>query len=259
MCKLAKKMSLLTAVLLFVSTGLFALTGTEIAQKAHDVETGNTTHAVVKMDLISKDGSIDSRVIEEWSMKDDADMASTVMAFHSPASVANTRFLQIENDGRDDDKWIYLPALKRVRRIASSDGDKSFMGTDMTYDDMNSRDVEQDTHELMGEEKVSSWNCYKVKGVSIDPSDSQYTYRITWFDKETFVPVKVEMYDKKEALLKVMNVIDLQQINGYWTPMDVKLSNVQTNHATEIKIMKLVYDETINPRLFTTNFLEKGK
>jgi len=259
MCKLAKKTSLLTAALLFVSTGLFALTGTEIAQKAHDVEKGKTTHAAVKMDLISKDGNVDSRVIEEWSTNDDADLTSTVMAFHSPASVANTRFLQIENNGRDDDKWIYLPALKRVRRIASSDGGKSFMGTDMTYDDMSSRDVEQDTHELMGEEKVANWNCYKVKGTAVDPSNSQYAYRITWFDKETFVPVKIEMYDKKEDLLKVMKVIDLKKVNGYWTPMDVKLSNVQTNHATEIKMIKLVYDEPINPRLFTTNFLEKGK
>ncbi|WP_230391593.1 MULTISPECIES: outer membrane lipoprotein-sorting protein [unclassified Oceanispirochaeta] len=258
MKKMKMKVSLLTVCLLISSTSLFALTGTEIAQNAHDVESADTVHSVVQMDLISKDGSVDSRIIEEWSMEKD-ELKSIVMAFHKPASVANTRFLQIENESRADDKWIYLPALKRVRRIASSDGDKSFMGTDMTYDDMDSREVEQDSHEMMGEEKIGSWDCYKVKGSAVDPADSQYSYRITWFDKDTFVPVKVEMYDKKEVLLKVMEVKDLQKVDNYWTPMDVMLKNVQTNHATQIKMLKIVHDQAINPRLFTTNFLEKGK
>ncbi len=251
--------AVLAASLLFVTTGLSALTGTEIAQEAHDVETGDTTHAVVQMDLISKDGAVDSRIIEEWSMTDENDLTSTVMVFHQPASVANTRFLQVENNGRGDDKWIYLPALKRVRRIAASDGDKSFMATDMTYDDMESREVEQDSHDLMGEDSFGEWDCYKVKGTAVDPDDSQYAYRITWFDKATFVPVKVEMYDKRGDLLKVMEVKDLQQVDGYWTPMDVMLSNVQTEHATQVKMMKIVYDSPLNPRLFTTSFLEKGK
>jgi len=243
---------------LLLTAGLSAMTGTEIAQKAHDIEKGDTIHAAVRMDLISKDGDVDSRMIEQWS-RGENDLASTVMVFRSPASVANTRFLQVQNEGRGDDKWIYLPALKRVRRIASSDGDKSFMGTDSTYDDMETREVEQDSHDLIGEETVAGWDCWKVKAAAIDPSDSQYSYRITWFDKETFVPVKVEMYDKKEVLLKVMEVKKLEQVNGYWTPMDATLSNVQTNHSTRITMMKLIYDEPINPRLFTTSFLERGK
>ncbi len=241
-----------------LNAGLFAITGTEIAQNAHDVKDPATTHAAVKMDLVSANGDVDSRMVEEWSTED-GDLESTVMVFRSPASVANTRFLQKENDGRDDDRWIYLPALKRVRRIAASDGGKSFMGTDMTYDDMGSRSVDQDTHELIGEETYESWDCYKVKGQAKDPEDSQYAYRITWFDKATWYPVKIEMYDKSEQLEKVMVVERLENIDGYDTPMAVKMTNVQTGHYTEVTMMKIVFDEPISDRLFTTNYLEQGR
>ncbi len=244
--------------LTLMNSGIFALTGTEIAQNAHNVADPRTTHAAVKMDLISENGDVDSRMVEEWSTEED-DLESTLMVFRSPATVANTRFLQKENDGRDEDKWIYLPALKRVRRIAASDGEKSFMGTDMTYDDMSNRDVDQDTHELLGEEQVGTWDCYKVKGQAKDPSDSQYSYRITWFDKATWYPVKVEMYDKSETLVKVMTVEKLEQISGYWTPMEVKMANVQTGHSTVVTMMKIVFDEAIADRLFTTNYLEQGR
>ncbi len=247
------------AVLVLVNTGVFALTGTEIARKAHEIKNeAETTHMAVKMELISAAGDVDARVIEEWTM-DEGELSSTLMIFRSPASVANTRFLQKENKGRGDDKWMYLPALKRVRRIAASDGEKSFMGTDMTYNDMEVREVERDSHELLGEEKVGNWNCYKVKGQALDPADSQYAWRITWFDKETFYPVKIEMYDKSEKLLKVLEVQELKKISNIWTPMTVLLSNVQTGHSTRVSILKAVYDEEVNPRLFTTNYLQQGR
>jgi len=250
---------LLIAQSFIISGLLFALTGTEIAQKAHDIDDPKTSHSAVQMDLINKDGKVDSRMVEEWAMDDASDLGSTVIVFRKPSSVANTRFLQKENDDRDDDKWIYLPALKRVRRIASSEGSKSFMGTDMSYDDMETREVEQDTHELLGEEKFGKWDCYKVKGKAVDSSDSQYSYRITWFDKESFVPVKAEMYDKNEKLIKVLEVEKLQKVSGYWTPLDGVLSNVQTGHFTRVTILKIEYDKGVSTKLFTTNFLKRGK
>ena len=238
--------------------GLSALTGTEIAQSAHDIDKATTSHAAVRMELVDADGTVDARMIEEWSMEE-GDLSSTLMIFRSPASVADTRFLQKENDARADDKWIYLPALRRVRRIASSDGHKAFMGTDFSYDDMETREVERDTHELIGEEQVGSWDCYVVKGVAVDPSDSQYSHRITWFDKETFVPVKIELFDKDGELLKRMEVQELEQIDGFWTPMNAVMTNVQTSHSTRVTLLKMVYDENVDSRMFTTSFLEQGR
>jgi hypothetical protein len=248
----------LAAALLLPATS-FALTGTEIAQKAYDVEDGTTRHTAVQMDLIDKDGSVDARLIEEWGKDDENDLTSVVMVFRSPASVRDTRFLQIENKGRDDDKWIYLPALKRVRRIASSEGDKSFMGSDATYDDMDTREVEQDTHDLIKEESVGQWNCYVLKDTPVDPSDSQYSYRISWIDKQSFVPVKMEMYDKQGELVKVLTVEKLEQVQGYWTPLQNLLKNVQTGHSTRLTIKKIVFDESQPDALYTTNFLQTGR
>ena len=247
---------LLLAVVIPIS--LFGLDGTEIARRAHDIEDGETSHSAVQMDLIERDGEVKSRLIEEWG-KDEGELSSMVMVFRSPASVKDTRYLQVENDGRDDDKWIYLPALKRVRRIASSEGDKSFMGSDASYDDMETREVNRDHHELLREESYAERECYVVKAWAKDPADSQYSHRITWFDKASFVPVKVEMYDKQEELLKVLSVEQLEQVQGYWTPMQTLMENVQTGHATRLTFKKIVYDEPLPAALFSTAFLETGR
>lgn len=245
-------------VLLMIAQGVFALDGTEIAIKVHDVAESKTTHSIVAMQLVDKNGNIDSRMIEEFGMKKD-DLSSTVMVFKSPASVKNTRFLKKENEDSADDKWIFLPALKRVRRIASSDGGKSFMGTDFTYDDMETRDVERDIHTLLKEETIGSDECYVLKGQAKDKDDSQYAYRISWVRKDNFIPIKVELYDKSEELVKVMVINDLQQIDGYWTPMEVEMANVQTDHKTILSIKKIVFDKGVNSKVFSQSFLSSGR
>ncbi len=252
-----KKMKCLL-MMLVVSPALFAMTGLEVAQAHDDRDKPDTTHMALQMDLIESDGRVSSRMIEQWGVDKD-ELANSIMVFRSPASVKNTRFLQVENEDRGDDKWIYLPAMKRVRRIASSDGSKSFMGSDASYDDMETRDIERDSHEFIREETTGNWDCYVVKGKSIDPDDSQYSYRLTWFDKETFVPVKIEMYDKQEELLKVMAVNILEEINGHWTPMDTTIENVQTGHSTKMKVLNVEFDTPVNERMFTTQFLSSGR
>lgn len=244
--------------LIMIAQGIFALDGKEIAVKVHDVSESKTTHSAIAMKLVDKNGKVDSRMIEEFGMKN-GDLSSTVMVFKSPASVKNTRFLKKENDGSADDKWIYLPALKRVRRVASSDGSKSFMGTDFTYDDMETRDVERDIHTLLKEESIDGNECYVVKGQAKDKNDSQYSYRVSWIRKDNFVPIKVELYDKSEALLKVMVVKKLDNIDGYWTPLEVEMENIQSGHKTVLSIKKIEFDKGVNPKVFSQNFLSSGR
>ena len=222
-----KKQLLIFLGLTMMVPSIFALNGEQIAERSSDLSVGNTSHMAVQMDLIESDGSVSTRLIEEWS-KDKEDGESVLMVFRAPASVKNTRFLQVTNDDRADDKWIYLPALKRVRRIASSDGSKSFMGSDATYDDMSTRELDADTHELVEEGSYENWSCYILKNIPVDAEGSQYSYRMVWIDKDSFVPVKSEMYDSHGELLKVMEVEVLEQRNGYWTPMQTVLTNIQT-------------------------------
>lgn len=254
-----RRIGLLFATFCSLAIGAFGLDGKEIMQNAHDIKKPKFSHAAVKMDLIDKSGATESRQIEEWG-KDENDLTSVVMVFYTPASVKDTRFLQVENKDKDDDKWIYLPALRSTRRIASTEGDKSFMGTDATYDDMSTREVSKDNHELTGEKAIGSYSCYVVKSTAVDPSTSQYAYRINYIDKATWVPVRVEMYDKKGGdLLKVLEVQKLERIGGYWITMDTVLKNVKTEHSTRLSIMKIEVDKPVSPKLFTPAFLNTGR
>lgn len=255
---LKKTLAAMAAIATVTAGAAFAQTADEIVQKSHDVKEPAFTHSAVQMDLIEANGTTESRMVEEWGRSANG-LKSVVMVFHSPATVKDTRFLQVENAGRDADKWIYLPALRTTRRVASSEGSKSFMGTDATYDDMGDREVAQDTHELAGEETVGQYSCWKIKSSAKDPADSQYAYRISWIDKASYVPVKVEMYDKKGALLKVLTVDKLEQTNGYWIPMIDNLKNVQTGHSTKLSITKIEIDKPLSDKLFTSNFLNTGR
>ncbi len=194
-----------------------------------------------------------------FGKKNSKNESMSLVIFHSPASVKNTRFLSLENKGRGSDQWIYLPALKKVRRIAASEGNKSFMGTDLTYDDMGARDIDDDTHTLAGEQKVAGRKCYVVESVPKDISSSQYSKRISYVDKERMIPVKMELFDKEGKLLKVMLMENIKNVQGHWTPLKTSMENVQEKHKTIITITKIVYDEKLPDGIFTTRFLQTGR
>jgi|WetSurMetagenome_2_1015567.scaffolds.fasta_scaffold34329_2 outer membrane lipoprotein-sorting protein len=250
------------AVALMVGSSLFALDGTEVMQKVYDRKKPNFTKAAVIMQLNSKDGSTETRNVGEYGRCKN-NLSDAVMIFLSPASVKDTRFLQKENKGRDDDKWIYLPALRTTRRVASSEGDKSFVGTDFTYDDMSTRDVSKDTHEMVREEKKGNFDCYVVKSTPVDKND-QYSYRMSWVDKTTWIPIYIEMYDKTGKLEKTNEIKTIQQKTGdgnytYNIPTESYMRNVQTGHSTNLKIVNIEVDKPLADGYFTPNFLNTGR
>ncbi len=254
-----RKKTALAVSLLALAASAFAIDGRTVMQNAFDVKEPAFSHSAVRMDLIGADGSTETRQIEEWG-RDAGGLKSIVMAFQSPASVKGTRFLQIANDGRADDKWIFLPALRSTRRVASSEGSKSFMGTDASYDDLSSRDVDLDDHVITGEETVNGFACYVVKSTAKKAEDSQYAYKVSYIDKNSWVPVKAEMYDKKSGeLQKTLVVEKLEKVSGYWIPMSSTLKNVQTGHSTHLVIVKIEVDNPLSDKLFTTNFLSTGR
>ena len=254
------KRIVLTALICLISLPAFAITGREIAENVDNRDTGDSSHSLVQMDLIDKNGEVSSRRIEEYSMDDKKDLGRVLMIFHAPASVKNTRFLVMEKEGdADDDQWIYLPAMQRVRRIASSEGSSSFMGSDFSYDDMSSRDIDDYSYKILGEESIDGVPCYKVEVLPEDLDDDQYSKLITWVDKELWVNRKVEMYDKKEKLEKVLNVERLEAVQGYQTPIITRMSNVQNGHSTLLTVKKFVYNESFPESIFSTRFLQTGK
>jgi outer membrane lipoprotein-sorting protein len=244
---------------LFSGIGVFALDGREVMEKVDSRERGKSSHAVVRMDLIDKKGSVNTRNVEMYAAEDAKGLKKFLVIFHSPASVRNTRYLAVENEGREDDKWIFLPALKRVRRIAAAEGGNSFMGSDFTYDDMSDREVGKDIHVLLKEEKEGPADCYVVESKPKDPKDSQYSKRIAWVDKNRWIPIKIELYDKSGNLQKTALMDSIEKVQGFWTPLKTTMKNIQTGTATVLTMEKFAWDEGIPPGLFTSRFLETGR
>ncbi|MCF7929073.1 MAG: outer membrane lipoprotein-sorting protein [Spirochaetales bacterium] len=253
-----KRGFMLLVLIAGVAAALPAINGREVIENVEDKPSGDTMHSLVQMTLIDSSGSEKQRLIENWS-KESQEGNKSIIVFHKPASVENTRFLTVENPGRDDDQWIYLPALGRVRRIAASEGDSSFMGTDFTYDDMQSRDVEESTYTLLREERAQGRDCYVVESVPKESSDSQYSRQVAWVAKEIWVPVRVDFYDKQGELFKRMTVSRIERVQGFWTPINTTMKNLQTGHSTKLDIQRLEYNEELQDGLFTVNFLKTGR
>ncbi len=178
--------------------------------------------------------------------------------FQKPASVKDTRFLILENEGRDEDRWIYLPALKKVRRIASSEGGSSFIG-EISYDDMSAGGSSDGTHTLLKEDVVAGEPVYVVQSISSASGSSQYSKVVAYVSKTKWLPVKVEMYDKQGKLLKVAEALEMKELQGIWTIMKLKMSNVQNGNATTLTFQILEYGKKIPAGVFTTRFLETGR
>lgn len=261
--KLIKTLAALAVMTL--CTSAFAIDGTEIMKNVFDRQKPDFSKAAVQVTL-AKNGAVEEvRNVGEYGRCKD-NLSDVVMIFLSPASVKDTRFLQKENDGKDDDKWIYLPSLKSTRRVAASDGSKAFVGTDFSYDDMSSREVDEDVHELLkqSEDKGNFKDLYVVKSTPKDPKSSQYSYRISWVTKDSWIPTYIELYDKKGKLIKVNEIKAIKKMPGtngrvYNIPLENVMTNVQTNHATVMKMVNIEVDKPLPDGYFTPNFLNTGR
>ena len=223
---------ILLTTLLTAST-LMAIGNLELAQKADKSINGFVSSiAQTEMTLINASGQKSIRALEMKTLEgDDAD--KTISTFLSPADVKGTKTLTHEHIDRDDDQWLYLPALKRVKRIASRNKSGSFMGSEFSYEDIGNQNYKKFIYGE-GEAKEVELNgvkCYK--GIRI-PKDknSGYTKEITWVDKENLLIQQIEYYDRKKELLKTAVFSDYKQIDGIWRVGKIIMKNHQNDKST---------------------------
>ncbi|MDR1363484.1 MAG: outer membrane lipoprotein-sorting protein [Spirochaetaceae bacterium] len=213
-----------------------------------------------RMEISAKNGSTTERRIDQYSKNDANGNERMVVVFQSPANVAGTRFLTIDKTAGGSDRWIYLPSLAKVRRIAASESGGSFMGTDFSYDDMSAmnRSVDLDTYTILREEVLNGSSCYVIQSV---PKDNAYQYSktITWVDKDKSLIYKSEMYDRRGGLVKVMEISDFKDVQGRLTAMCTKVSTQGAGSSTTIYIEIVKYDSEIPEGVFTTSYLETGR
>ncbi|GMO29182.1 MAG: outer membrane lipoprotein-sorting protein [Termitinemataceae bacterium] len=254
-----KKFYLFSVMVLF-SVALYAQDAAGIVNASRNRIKADTIMTQSRMVITAKKGSTSEMLINQYS-KDTADGKNRiVIEFGEPAGVRGTRFLTLENKTNADDRWIYLPAAGKLRRIVASEGSGSFMGTDLSYDDISSadRDVAKDTHKLLKEEKLNGTDCYVIES---NPKDTSYQYSkmISWIGKNNSVSYKLELYDKKNTLQKTFETIELKDVQGRLSPWVTKMTTHSAGSFTTIYIKQLAYDKEIPEGVFTTAYIETGR
>ena len=260
-----KTCAALMALFLTVSLTLYAQnTGSSedplsIVRSSRDRIKADTVSTRSRMVIRAKNGTTTERLIDQYS-KDGPKGNRTMIVFQRPETVAGTRFLTMENDGGAEDRWIFLPSLGKVRRVAASEGSGSFMGTDFSYDDISSasRNADLDTHTLLREEALDGSVCYVIQSV---PKDNSYQYSkiLMWVTKDTRITAKIELYDKKNTLVKIVEMGGLKDVQGRLTTTEIKLTTVAAGTSTTIYTDLIKYDDPIPESVFTTAYLETGR
>ena len=252
------KLVVAVAVILATSFGAKAqLTGSQIVEKAYNLPTGDDQTSVLTMTLTNKSGQTRVRKIQQYS-KDLRDTEKSIMFFLTPADVKNTSFMNWSYDSdKSDDQWIYLPALKKVKRISSDSKNDYFMGSDFTYDDLGDRKLDADVHKFLKEETIGGHACYVVQSVSKD-EDYMYTKTKTWIRKDNFVGMKKEFYDEDEDLLKILSIKKVEQISGFWIITHSEMKNVQKNHKTSMQLSGIKINTGVAASKFTDRMMMRG-
>jgi len=212
----------------------------------------------MRMVLVDKRGNTRSRFMIT-ATKDFGNLSKTFTRFTQPASIDGTGFLTLENEDGDDDQFLYLPALKRVRRIVSKQKDSRFVNSDYTYEDMQKRKPAKDNHRLLGSQVIDEYGCWVLESVPKDPHDSQYGKRVGWIAKDIFMPIKTEYYDKRGQLVKAFSARSLKDVDGIWTIMESEMHDLERKHRTLMKTAAIKYNGGIPDKVFTTRYLQDSK
>ena len=215
-----------------VTVSLFALTNEEVAKKSDDATSGfQSSSSTLVMTLINQTGEQTVREMKGKTLEKSGGDKSLI-EFVSPADVKGTKLLTYEHIGGDDDQWLYLPALKRVKRIASSNKSGSFMGSEFSYEDIANPNYKKFSYPSgLSEESFNGKVCYK--GVRIpNYQNSGYTKEVTLVDKQNFLVQKVDYYDRKSELLKTAVFSNYKKVDGVWRVRKIVMTNHQTGKKT---------------------------
>jgi hypothetical protein len=253
---------------IFITMTLFLLVGTAtwaqiqdaaeqgraLAQAVHDRPVGDDVTIKAVMELIDRNDAVRRRDFDMYGMET-AEVRRQLIRFTSPADIAGTGFLVLE-EGDATEQFLYLPALRRTRRIVASQKGHSFVNSDFSYEDMERRPVDTWSHQLMGSELVGSVETQILDSRPDEGTDSSYTRVRSWIVEDIAVPVKIEFFGRNDRHLKTYTVLSLQNIQGYWTETKIQMEDVRSGHRTVITNLETTYDTGLSHDLFTQRHLE---
>jgi len=229
--------------------------GEEIAKKHFDLKKSEDTTATATMQIIEK-GTKKIRKLEMYT-KDMGEGKNSFVRFLEPADVKDTKFLTISHKNADDEQRLYLPDMKKIRRISSDNKDGKFIGSDLYYYDMEDRAYEDCTYKYLKDETFSNMDCFVVEMVAKD-KNCPYSKSIAWVNKKDYFIYRIDAYDKKKNdLLKKFVFLDVKEIKGVLVPTRTVINNIKDQTMTLLQMDNILINTGVKADIFTVQNLEK--
>ena len=222
-----------------------------------DTNYGNST-AHMLMVLKNRHGQESRREIRMKNLEviNDGDKSLTI--FDSPKDVKGTAFLNYTHKMGDDDQWLYLPALKRVKRISSRNKSGSFMGSEFSYEDISSQEIEKYTYKWLREEEYEGMDCFVTERAPVDKKNSGYSRQVVWIDKQEYRTWQVQYYDRKNEHLKTLTMKNYKQYKDkFWRALEMHMANHQTGKSTLLQFTDYKFMVDLNDDDFSKNSLQR--
>lgn len=262
----ALKRSLLLGLAASLSLPVLAQTtdpvqrGLEIAQEADQRDEGwGDSSTVMTMTLRNKQGQESTREMRSRALEVADDGDKGLIIFDHPKDVRGTALLTFSHKTGSDDQWLYLPALKRTKRIASNNKSGPFMGSEFAYEDLSSQEVEKYTYTYLRDETLDGTPTFVIERVPVD-DNSGYTRQIVWMDSERYIPLKVEFYDRKQSHLKTLTMHEYEQYKDkHWRPLRLEMVNHQTGKSTTLAFSEYEFDLGLSERDFDQGALARAR
>lgn len=183
----------------------------------------------------------------------------SLIVFDRPRDIAGTAFLSHTKIAKPDDQWLFLPALKRVKRISSANKSGPFMGSEFAYEDLVSQEVDKYEYEWLRDEPCGALSCFVIARMPVY-ENSGYTRQVVWVDSEEFRPMKTDFYDRKKSLLKTLIFADYRQYLGrYWRSARMEMTNHQTGKSTILDFAEYSFQSGLTEGDFTSGKLKRAR
>lgn len=234
--------------------------GMDIARQVEQRDIGwGDSKALMQMTLVNKRGDKSERELRIQSLEIDGDGDKSMSIFDRPRDIKGTAFLSFSHSVEPDQQWLYLPALKRVKRIASANKSGPFMGSEFAFEDLTSFEVEKYDYEYLRDEPVNGEDCYVVRYFP-KYEYSGYTFQDVWIDKAEHRPQKIEFHDRKKSLLKTLTFSNYQQfLDKYWRAMTMSMQNHQTGKSTSLTWRNYEFQVGLSEKDFNSNSLKRAR
>lgn len=232
--------------------------GLQIARAADQRDTGfGDSVADMTMTLRNRRGDESVRYIRVRTLEVEGDGDKSLSIFDEPKDVQGTAMLTFSHGLEPDDQWLYLPALKRVKRISSRNKSGPFMGSEFAFEDIGSQEVEKFNYKFVREEACGQWQCYVLERMPAYEY-SGYSRQLSWIDTQEYRPVKVEFYDRKNTLLKTLNYSGYHEYNErYWRADEMFMENHQSGKTTMLKWTGYKFNTGMSDKDFNKNALKR--